>query len=173
MASVLSSLGTTPAVFSALVEEKVSRFRRKLVPHEFGYLEWTIDGVPLREAVAWPRGQVAREVTPVGNGYALREYEADYLRAIVGAPATRDWTVMPDGRVPLLVCRVDFDLDCATLTAELIRSDHHVEWRDIAWQCGYEPLDLSAQQMPVRTMTFHRKQYDDVVLPLLAAVPEN
>ncbi|MQA36126.1 hypothetical protein [Modestobacter roseus] len=172
MAGRISSLGTAPAVVSTPVAEKVGRFRRKMVPRAFTYLEWTIDGVPLREVVAWPDGSVAREVTPVGNGAALPEYEVDYLRAVLGEPVSREWAVMPDGRVPLLVCEVDFDLDCRALTAELVRSDDRVEWRDIAWQVTYEPLDLTEQELPVMTLAFDRQQYDDVVRPLLAAAPE-
>jgi len=170
MAGPCSLLGTAPAVVSTPVEEKVGWFRHELVPREFAYLEWTIDGVPLREVVAWPRGEVPGEVTPIRNGFAAREYEADYLRAILAEQVAREWTVMPDGRVPLLVCHVDFDLDCATLTAELARDDHRVEWRDMVWQCAHEPLDLTDQEIPVQTLAFDREQYDDVVRSLLAAV---
>ncbi|RBY77387.1 hypothetical protein DQ239_10895 [Blastococcus sp. TF02-09] len=154
------------------VVEKVGWFRRELVPRAVTYLDWTIDGVPLREVVAWPDGSVASEVTPVRNDAALPDYEADYLRAILGEPVSREWTVMPDGRVPLLVCHVDFDLDCRALTAELVRGDDRVEWRSIGWQAAYAPLDLTEQEMPVTSLVFDRQQYDDVVRPLLAAAPE-
>lgn len=167
-----SLLGTTPDVVAAPVEEKVGWFRKKSVNREFGYLEWTIDGVPLRRVVAWPNGELAGEVTPIQNGYALREYEADYLRGILGEPVTRDWTLMPDGRVPLLVCPIDFDLGCRALTAEVVHDEHRVEWRDVAWQSEDEPLDLAEQEMPVVTLAFERHEYDDVVRALLDAVSE-
>ena len=172
MAGLISSLGTAPATVSVPVAEKGGWFRQKLVPRAFTYVEWTIDGVPLREVMAWPDGSVAPEVTPMQNGYAESEYEADYLRAILGEPISREGTVMPDGRVPLLVCHVDFDLNCRALTAELVRSDDRVEWRNIGWQAAYEPLDLTEQEMPVTTLVFDRQLYDDVVRPLLAAAPE-
>lgn len=168
----ISLLGTSSDVVAAPVAERVGWFRKKFVGREFGYLEWTIDGVPLREIVAWPNGDVASEVTPVQSGYAMREYEADYLRAVLGQPTAREWTVMPDGRVPLLVCPIDFDLDCRALTAKIVHDDSKVEWRDIAWQVGYEPLDLSEQEMPVVTLAFDSKQYDVVVRALLDDVAE-
>jgi hypothetical protein len=49
-----------------------------------------VDGVPLRQVVAWPTGEVAAEVTPIQNEYAVRGYEADYLRAILGEPVERE-----------------------------------------------------------------------------------
>lgn len=171
MDSPISVLGTTPDVVMAPVDEKIGWFRRRLVPREFTYMDWTVDGVPLRQTLAWPNGEVAGEVTPIQNGYAMREYEADYLRAILGEPVTRDWTIMSDGRVPLLVCGIDFDLNCRALTAKLVRGEDRVEWRDIAWQVDYEPLDLGEQEQPVVTLAFDRMQYDTVVQLLLDAMP--
>jgi hypothetical protein len=165
-----SVLGTVAAVVTAPVEVKVGWFRREVVPEEFTYREWTIDGTPLRQVVAWPNGDVATEVTPIRYERAGREYERDYLRALLGARPADPRVVMPDGRVPLLVCRVDVDLDCRALTAELFRDDETVEWRDIAWQVGYEPLDLAEQEQPVVTLRFGRAQYDDTVRSLLAQV---
>ena len=169
----ISVLGTAADVVVQHVDEKVGWFRRKFVPRGFPYLEWTVDGVPLRQIVAWPTGEVAGEVTPIQNEYAMREYEADYLRAILGEPVERDWTIMSDGRVPLLVCGTDFDLNCRALTAELVVSGTTVEWRAIAWQVDYEPLDLEEQEQPVITLTFDRRQYDAVVRPLFTALTES
>ena len=103
----------------------------------------------------------------------MRESEADYLRATLGEPVERDWTIMSDGRVPLLVCGTDFDLNCRALTAELVVSGTTVEWRAIAWQVDYEPLDLEEQEQPVITLTFDRRQYEAVVRPLLTALTES
>ena len=103
-------LGTAADVVVQHVDEKVGWFGRKLVPRGFPYLEWTVDGVLLRQIVAWPTGEVAGEVAPIQNEYV--GVEADYLRAILGEPVERDWTIMSDGRVPLLVCGTDFDLNC-------------------------------------------------------------
>lgn len=168
----MSVLGTAPDVVVEKVDEKVGWLRRKSVPREFPYLEWTVDGVPVRQVVAWPTGEVVGEVTPIQNEYAAREYEADYLRAILGEPVERDWTIMSDGRIPLLVCSIDFDMNCRALTAELVVSGTLVEWRDIAWQVDYEPLDLAEQEQPVVSLKFDRRQYDAVVRPLLMALSE-
>ncbi|WP_370287645.1 hypothetical protein [Nocardioides sp.] len=173
MERTCSVLGTTAAVVVHHVDERVGWFRRQLVPREFPYLEWTIDGVPLTRVAAWPDGEVAGEVTPIQNGYAMRDYEADYLRAMLGDPVERDWTIMSDGRVPLLVCGIDFDLNCRALTAERVLGADTVEWRDIAWQAHDEPLDLGEQAQPAFSLTFDRTQYDSVVRPLLASAAES
>lgn len=169
MERTCSVLGTMPDVVVHHVDERVGWFRRQLVPREFPYLEWTIDGVALSRVAAWPDGEVAGEVTPIQNDRATRDYEADYLSALLGDPVKRDWATMSDGRVPLLVCGIDFDLNCRALTAELVAGTDTVEWRDIAWQADDEPLDLGEQTQPVLSLTFDRTQYDSVVRHLLAA----
>ena len=63
----ISVLGTAADVVVQHVDEKVGWFRRKLVPRGFPYLEWTVDGVPLRQIVAWPTGEVAGEVTRLSD----------------------------------------------------------------------------------------------------------
>lgn len=173
MERTCSILGASPDVVVHHVDERVGWLRRQLVPREFAYLEWTVDGVPLRSVVAWPGGEVAAEVTPIQNSYATRDYEADYLRALLGDPVERDRAIMSDGRVPLLVCGIDFDLNCRALTAELVVGTDTVEWRDIAWQADDEPLDLGEQAQPVLSLTFDRTQYDSVVRPLLASAAES
>lgn len=169
MTGPIGTLGTAPATFSVPLPEKVGWFRRKLVTHHITYLEWTIDGVPLRQVMAWPDGSTADEVTPVRNGFAPPRYDVDYLRALLGEPVGQEGVVMPDGRVPLLVCGQDFDLNCRALTAELAHHGERVEWRDIAWQSEYAPLDLTEQEMGVRTLVFDRDRYDGIVRPLLEA----
>ena len=67
----------------------------------------------------------------------------------------------------------DFDLNCRALTAELVVSGTTVEWRAIAWQVDYEPLDLEEQEQPVITLPFDRRQYEAVVRPLLTALTES
>lgn len=166
----ISRLGTTPA--SVIMQEWVGWFRRRAVGREVGYLDWTIDGAPLREVVAWPNGYVAEEVTPVRNDDALPSYRIDYIRALLGEPVSSEDAVMPDGRVPLLVCPVDFDLGCRALTAEVVREGRTVEWRDIAWQSCDDPLHLAEQGMPVVTVAFDREQYDGVIRALLEGGPQ-
>jgi hypothetical protein len=164
-----SRLGTATETVIGYVEEQRRWFGRKSVEREIEYLEWTIDGVPLREVVAWPNGWIADDVTPINNANADRAYEADYVRAILGEPVLRDWTLMPDGRVPLLVCPLDFDLDCGALTAQLRRDHGRVVWGDIAWQHADHPLDLPGQEISVISLEFDAAQYDGIVRPLLDA----
>lgn len=67
----------------------------------------------------------------------------------------------------LLLCPVDFDLECQTLTAQLVLHEDIVEWCDIGWQVSYEPLDLSEQESPVISLAFDRAQYEEVLRALL------
>lgn len=164
-----SRLGTTPAVLSLAGWEKVGWFRSRIVTRDVGYLDWTIDGVPLREVLAWPNGTVAEEVTPLHNDRASAEYRLDYLRALLSEPVRSKQAVMPDGRVPILVCPVDFDLGCRALTAEIAFSENTVEWRDIAWQANFEPLELAEQELAPVSVTFDRAQYEGLVRALLVA----
>ncbi len=153
------------------VEERAGWFRRKIKGREIGFLDWTIDGVPLRVVIAWPNGAIAGEVTPIRNERAEREYRIDYLRALLGGLVGSESAVMPDGRVPLLVCPHDFDLGCRALTTEVVSDGDTVEWRDIAWQAASEPLHLAEQEMPVISLTFDRVQYEKVVRGLLEVDP--
>lgn len=166
-----SRLGTRPAVVNVGEWRRVGWFRSARVDREVGYLDWTIDDVALRELVAWPNGDVAEEVTPVGNVDAMDDYRRDYLRALLGEPVGSEWAVMPDGRVPLLVCPVDFDLSCPALTAQLVRDGQTVQWRDLAWQVADQPVDFAEQGMSVISLVFDRQQYDSTVRALLHAQP--
>lgn len=162
-----SRLGTSPDVVTVPVGEKAGWFRRRFVPQEFTYLDWVID-VPLRKLVRWPTGEVAAEVTPIQNDYAFAEFAVLYLRALLGGEPPKPWeTHMPDGRVGLLYCPIDFDNACRTLTAELRMNRDTVEWRDIGWQVSYEDLDLGEQTCPVISLTFDRVQYEEAIGDLL------
>lgn len=130
---------------------------------DVGYLDWTIDGVPLREVLAWPNGTVAKEVALLQNDRAPAQYRIDYLRALLGGAVRSEQAVMPDGRVPILVCPVDFGLGRRALTAPIAFGEDAVQWRDIAWQSDIEPLELAEQELAAVSVTFDRAQYECLV----------
>ncbi len=159
-------LGTRPEVVT-LTELSFSWFRTKETRQECAYEGWTVDGVPLRQLVSFPPSPMVQQVTPIRNGQANHGYEADYLRAILAEEPPPEFAVMPDGRVPLLMCEADLHLYCGTLTAEIVRGDRVVVWRDFAWQVCQEPIAENAGELSALTFTFDRHQYDEVVRNLL------
>jgi hypothetical protein len=164
----ISRLGTSPDVVTVSVDEKIGWFRRRSVPRDFTFLDWVIGDALLRELIRWPTGEVAGEVTPIQNDYAFPEFAVLYLRALLGGDPQKPWeTHMPDGRVGLLYCPIDFDNACRTLTTELKMNPDTVEWRDIVWQASYEDLDFSEQTCPVISLSFDRVQYEAVIDNLL------
>ena len=161
MASTPSTLGVVEDHYVAYHDERVGWFRHKSVEHTITYLDWTIDGRPLRELVRYVDGSVPREVSVLQNDWSALGVGRSLLNSLLGLPARGGFDVaMPDGRIALLFCPTCFDLCCATLTTEVEISDSYVEWRDIAWQVGYDPLDLTDSEFDPPTLTFDRAQYE-------------
>lgn len=161
MASTPSTLGVVEDHYVAHHDERVGWFRHKSVQHTITYLDWTIDGRPLRELVRYVDGSVPREVTVLQNDWSGLGVGRSLLNSLLGLPARGGFDVaLPDGRIALLFCPTCFDLCCATLTTEVEISDSYVEWRDIAWQVGYDPLNLTDSEFDPPTLTFDRAQYE-------------
>lgn len=163
----LSVLGTTAAV-SGYDVITTRWFRDRTVIHRVEFLDWTVDGTALRELVRWPDGE-PQEVTALQNVETAPDLQRQSVNALLGGPEVAGlWTRMPDGRVPLLFCVACYDLDCQTLTAELMIGPEVVEWREIGWQVGYEPFDIRQQEPSPFTVSFARPQYEAVLRELLA-----
>ncbi len=155
---------------TAEVKEKTGWLRSKFVDREFGFQDWTIDGTPLRELVAYRNGQVEGDVTPIQNEWAGKGLAVASLSTLLGQDSgSRFDTKMPDGRVALLFCASCFDVGCGALTADLVRDGEFVEWRDIGWQRDYEPLNLEMQEAPVISLRFERVAYEELLRGLLIA----
>jgi hypothetical protein len=168
MASTPSTLGVVEDHYVAYDDERVGWFRHKSVEHTITYLDWTIDGRPLRELVRYVDGSAPREVTVLQNDWSAIGVGRSLLKSLLGLPVGGGFdVVMPDGRIALLFCPTCFDLDCGTLTAEVEFSDTFVLRRDIAWQVGYDPLDLTDSEFDPPTLTFDRAQYEAELKRLL------
>lgn len=168
MASTPSTLGVVEDQYVTYEEERVGWFRHKPVERTITFLDWMIDGRPLREHVRSGDGSVPGEVTVLQNDRSALGVGRSLLQSLLGLPARGAFDVaMPDGRIALLFCPTCFDLDCATLTAEVEFSDRCVKWRDIAWQVGYDPLDLTDSEFDPPSLTFNRVQYEAELKRLL------
>lgn len=134
-------------------------------PVEFD--DWTVQGVPLRSLVPDSAGghPDLRTFMTSEPGYWASAVES--LRALLGEDGAAEdvWVRFDDGRVGLLFCSQCGDLDCSTLSAAIEVGAESVTWRDVAYQVGYEPIDLSSQ-VPF-TITFRRGEYEALVRQLL------
>ncbi len=146
-------------------------------------LEWTINGVPLREIVDDPTSipplyagadeDQRRELLLRLRGDRtdlptfVPRFERSRLDRLLGRRGT-PWapfgSAFEDGRVVLLECPCG-DLDCGALTTEVVVEDDAVEWRDIGRQVTYEPF--AGYNAEVWSARFDRSQYlaviDDVI----------
>jgi len=122
------------------------------------FLDWTIDGVALRDLVP------TDHQTPLcldGNGW--REAAVATLSRLLGdLPGDFD-----DGRVALVFCPLCGDLGCGAYSVEVVFGDDVVEWRTFGWQTDYEPFEDS-EEYKFTGARFERKAYETVLRDLLS-----
>ncbi|EMD27124.1 hypothetical protein [Amycolatopsis azurea] len=121
-------------------------------------LDWTIDGVALRDLVP------TQHQTPLfldGNGW--REAAVATLSRLLGdLPGDFD-----DGRVALVFCPRCGDLGCGAYSVEVVFGDDVVEWRTFGWQTDYEPFEDS-EEYKFTGARFERKAYETLLRDLLS-----
>ena len=152
-----STLGLVRA--TTAVTEWVGRIRKKPHPVIDTFLEWSVDGTPLRQlitdssdnAVAPPQ----EEVTCLMDRYPDEAVE-QIDRLLGRVPADFDVD-----RVALLVCPLCLDLGCGAVSAQLIIADETIEWRDLGWQTSLQ--DGFTPFTPELVITFNRRQYEDTL----------
>lgn len=156
----------------------------------YPWLEWTVDGVPLRSLYAASpddsvvtmldledesmRSENLRRLR--GDAIAPPTFERfhrtklDRWLHLRGAPCAPVGTAFLDGRVGLLYC-VCGDLDCGALSTWIDVTPETVTWRDIGWQVTYKPYVTYASGDFVgdRDLTFDRVQYLAQINQLLDA----
>ncbi|NEK86416.1 hypothetical protein GCU60_11705 [Blastococcus saxobsidens] len=155
----MHELGTTAAV-----TRTVDLWERRPAERDSAFEDWTIDGVPLRRLVAdrWGVPDLPSELTRLWPE-APRAAVAG-LRALLG-DGTPDFG---DGRVALLVCAVDQDINCRALAASLVIEIDAVHWRDVGWQVDFEEFVPAPDEYgPLSTYSFDRRQYEGLLGELL------
>lgn len=141
----MNTLGVTPAL--TRWNEGESRF-----------LDWTIDGVPLRELVPM------QEQTPLFLDDAKwRGTAIETLSRLLGR-LPGDFA---DGRVALLMCPLCGDLGCGGYSVEVVFGDGWVDWRAFGWQCDYEPFEPE-QEFSFAGARFDRTAYETLLGDLLS-----
>jgi hypothetical protein len=156
-------LGTAPATTSW---REAASIGRGTTTHVRDFLDFTIDGVPLRQLATGrkdaPHG--VQEMTPLSELLGWPELAVAALRRLL-LMAEPDF---PGGRTSLLVCPIDADLDCRALSALVTSDAQTVEWRDLGWEVTYEPYDPARDGFdPPMTLVFDRAAYTATLEELL------
>jgi hypothetical protein len=132
---------------------------------EVAFEDWTLDGELLRDLIrrSFPEDMAAPdgEVTLLSDRWVASAPVRALERLLAGQPGDFD-----DGRIALYVCKVDGDLGCATLSADVVVGTETVEWRDLGWQVDYEPGVKGAH--PPLSIRFDRTAYEAVLREALA-----
>lgn len=144
-------------------------FRSVETVTQVDYLDWTIDGIPLRQVFGranahWSEPRERTFIPPAGP---IDEWAAGSLRALIGGEGASESAYgFGGGRVGVLFCNVCAGLDCHTLSAEIVVDDDTVAWREIGYQTDWEPFTLGDDQVGV-SVTFDRMQYEATIRELL------
>ncbi len=136
------------------VEPSVTRWN----DGEARFLDWTIDGVALRDM------DPTQHRTPLFlDDERWRESAVTTLCRLLGdLPGDFD-----DGRVALLFCPLCGDLGCGGYSVEVVFGHDVVEWRAYGWQYDYEPFDPT-QEFAFAVARFDRKAYETLLRDLLS-----
>lgn len=162
-----SELGTVRAIAETVTIER-KLFRSIETRTSVAFADWTIDGLPLRGIVEQLGNDRPLERTFLTDDRTDASFAAESLRALINEDTTNadEWVRFNDGRVGLLFCPSCGDMDCSTLSAEIVIDDDRVLWRDIAYQVGYQPFSLDGTT-PL-TISFERRQHDALIRTLLS-----
>lgn len=132
---------------------------------------WAIDGKSIFSMVEGDHEVNRGVVTVFCDSGMPSDLRMDSLRALLQLPPLGEVDVyMADGRVALLYCRCCADLNCATLSAEIIIEDDVVQWRDIAWQVDYEKHVPDPIPWNWINAIFDRVQYESFIKNLISDV---
>lgn len=133
------------------------------------FLDWTIDGRPLRDRLTLSNGRRCEDITFLSEASCADELAIASLRVLLGEDAGEmDSAVRyEDGRVGLLFCPSCGGLDCGGVSADVRVMGTTIEWRSVGYQDSWHPFEQE-QDVPVFTLRFDRSQYETTVRALLA-----
>lgn len=152
------------------------RMRPEFVPAPpLRYLDWTIDGVPLRDRLTLADGAECPDITFMTEGGEGDPFVIESLRALLleSESGFDPWVQFTDGRAGIYFCAGCGDLACGAVSADVRYTETTVEWRDIAYQGGGISDDgmteaVNVEEVPSFSITFDRAQYEGTVRALLA-----
>lgn len=135
--------------YSDCGQERIVRFQ-----------EWAIDGQPLRALIGATPPQ---EMTPLSQEDFWPKVAVEHLRQLLGEHPGE----FADGRIAMLVCPIDADLGCSTISMRLAADEDTVTWGDFGRQVNYEPFDPDGV-MPHLRFRFERSAYEALLQETLA-----
>ncbi|MDO8149864.1 hypothetical protein [Isoptericola sp. b408] len=132
------------------------------------FLDWTVDGAPLRDRLALLYGAPCTDITFLTEGSRGDAFAVESLRALVleNESGVEPWVQFTDGRAGVLFCPQCGDLACGAVSADVRVTASAVEWRDIAYQDGISEA-IQIDEVPAFTLRFDRAQYEATVRGLL------
>lgn len=143
--------------------------RRELVAAPpLRFLDWTVDGRPLRDRLAFADGTPCRDITPFVAGEDVDSFAVAHLAALLGEGGQgRDpWVRYSDGRAALFFCPQCFGLDCGSVSAEVVFTESSVEWREVAYQDGMTEA-IATEEVPAFSLVFDRSAYEAILRTLV------
>lgn len=132
------------------------------------FLDWTIDGEPLRNRLGFDDGRPCRDITFLVEGSEGDRYAVESLKALLGESNSGfdPWVQYTDGRAGLLFCPQCGGLDCGAVSAEVVVGDDVVEWKTVAYQDGITG-DVLLDSGPSFSLVFDRGMYEFFLRALL------
>jgi hypothetical protein len=136
------------------------------------FIDWTVDGQPLRDRLVLLDGTPCNDITPVLEDEGADPFATAYLKALLGEvgvtsrPGRDPWVRYSDGRAALLFCPQCFGLDCGSVSAEIVVTESTVEWREVAYQDGMTESIVVAE-VPSFSLIFDRSAYEATLRALV------
>ena len=137
------------------------------IPVEF--LDWTIDGLPLRSMLTFSSGQFLDERTRMVKGWEGEPWAASSLRALLdGYVDSGPGRVNYDsGRTAILFCSQCSDLSCPAITTRIEHDESTVRWSDIGYETDWSETP-EFETFDRITLTFEKEEYEATIRALLA-----
>ena len=171
-ADPLAMLGTRWTEHARWDRKRLGFFRLRtelvaLAPVRF--LDWTIDGLLLRDRLAFPNGRACEDITFLTEGSHGDPFAIESLRALLreNTSGMDPWVQYDDGRAGVLFCPVCGGLECGAVSTDVHFTDTTVEWRSVAYQDGMTG-QVGQYEVSAFTLRFDRRQYETTVRALLA-----
>lgn len=145
------------------------RLRPELVARApLRFLDWTIDGPPLRDRLAFANGRACENITFLTEGSYGDPFAIESLRALLGENTSGmdPWVQYDDGRAGVLFCLGCGGLDCGAVSTDVQVMETTVEWRNVTYQDGLTG-EVGGPDAPAFTLRFDRTQYETTVRALL------
>jgi hypothetical protein len=126
------------------------------------FQDWSIDGVPLRQALGAtgadnPFEQMTLLVPDLKGG---QHFVREYIDRIAGVVEPD----LDDGRTSLLVCQLCADPSCGVVSASIEFDASSVTWHQFGWQYDYYDEETGVGGLdlwnPPTSFTFERAPYD-------------